>query len=366
MALEASQAESQINVQSTNSGEKWTLPEYEMKKDDQSNKSVPIQMNKGSYKNLAFAALIPPSCILLSNGMVLIPQHNIFDHPDYWYEVSVPVTMSFLVAVMILTILRFKIFFKDIKCLTSLKRCIAIFVTSVLSVNLNIVLSHVIWTDYLGYVYPIPWLYFFLLFLWVPVFVMSLWLAFPSEYRKDGELRKRIFYFLAYVVYFKMACPLRLVLLFLFVKTPAYVQPVWAIALPLYGMLDNWLVTKLMINASDDNNRDAILITNIESTSNFTAVMAISLGSYATETATYCILTVDLLLKLYTCYTISKISKKIRSEVKDEEKRQLQLTREEAVQDLVLEEFVEVLMPVVYAIVVLLGYKFCHFGEHRV
>ena len=354
MALEVSQVESQGNTSKLD--EKWDLQKLQVTRDDQSDNSITIKMNKDSYWNLAFATLIPPACILLSNGMVLIPQHNIFDQPEYWYEVSVPVTMSFLVAVMILTILRFKIFFKDIKCLTSPKTCIWIFATSVVSANLNVVLSHLIWTDYFGYVYPVPWLYFFLLFLWVPVFVVSLWLSFPSEYRKDAHVRKKILFFLAYVVYFKMACPLRLVLLFLFVKTPTYVQPVWAVALPLYGMLDNFLATKLMEKATDNNNRDAKLITNIESTSNFTAVLAISLGSYASETATYCILALDLLLKLYSCYGISKISKELRSEIEDEEKRQLQLKKERAVQDLVLEEFVEVLMPIVYAAVVLLGY----------
>ena len=76
---------------------------------------------------------------------------------------------------------------------------------------------------------------------------------------------------------------------------------------------------------------------------------------YATDISCYSILGVELLLKIYTCYVVFKMDKQIKIAEGNEKEILLQKKREE-IQDLALDEFVEVIMPIVYVALVMAAY----------
>ena len=309
--------------------------------------------NEIAYKNLAYAMLIPVLSLLTSTGVTMIPQHNIFQHPGYWYEVVIPYATALIPAIVILTAFRVKVWFKEMEF--RMTTWIKMFSTNFFVVTIVIFLTRFIWTDYLGYIYPIPWLYFIIVLGWSPFQVMSIYYIFPKGHREDLVARKTIIWFIAYNVVFLMACGERLFVILLFISTPIQFQPIWAIGLPIWKELETRLLNKLMLKTTDDTNRDAKILTNLENTCNHTAVAAITLGIYATDLSSYSILLVDLLSKLYACYGICKMNKKIGNS-KEGARKALQKAQMEDTQDLILEELVEVMMPFVYVSMILFAY----------
>ena len=86
----------------------WAIKVAELETREELNDITNIRSNKVFYESLAYAILIPGFCVLLSSGFTLIPQHDVFDQPEYWYEVCFPWT-SLMAAVVILQALRINV-----------------------------------------------------------------------------------------------------------------------------------------------------------------------------------------------------------------------------------------------------------------
>ena len=332
---------------------KWAVKTMHSRRDNQHDVLYDNNSNEILYQNLAYAMLIPILSMILSAGFTIVPQHNVFQQPGYWYEAAIPLITCLLPSKVLLTVLRMRVFFEDIKIKTS--AWIKLYLANFINVCFMVFVSHLLWTDYLGYVYPVPWLYFLIPMIVAPFLLFTIILLFPREYREDLEKRKSIKWFIVYKVAFFTACFERLFVIWAFLSTPLDVQPLWAIALPIWREFDLWMVTKLVKITVGAENRNAKIFTGLENQCNHSAVTAISLGLYATDFSCYCILFTDLLYKLYSCYGICKFKKKIEAK-EGSERKQLQIEKEEATQDLILDEMVDVTMPMVYALMVVIAY----------
>ena len=332
---------------------KWVVKTMHSRRDNQQDVLYDNNSNEILYQNLAYAMLIPVLSMLLSAGFTMFPQHNVFQQPGYWYEAAIPIITGLVPSVVFLTVLRMKVFFGEIQIKTS--AWIKLYLANSVYVCFIVFITHFIWTDYLGFAYPVPWLYILIPAMLFPFLLLTIILLFPREYREDLEKRKTIKWFIVYKVAFFTACFERLFVILAFLSTPLEVQPLWAIALPMWREFDLWMLTKLVKITAGVDNRNAKIFTCLENQCNHSAVTAISLGLYATDFSTYCILFTDLFYKLYTCYGICKFKKKIEAK-EGSERKQLQIEKEEAAQDLILDEMVEVTMPIVYALMVVLAY----------
>ena len=332
---------------------KWAVRTMHSGSDNKQDALDDNKSNEILYQNLAYAMLIPILSMLLSAGFTIFPQHNVFQQPGYWYEAAIPINTGLVPSVVFLTVLRMRVFFEEIKIKTS--AWIKLYLANSINVCFIVFITHFLWTDYLGYAYPVPWLYILIPMMLFPFLLFTIILLFPREYREDLEKRKTIKWFIVYKVAFFTACFERLFVILAFLSTPLEVQPLWAIALPMWREFDLWMLTKLVKITAGVDNRNAKIFTCLENQCNHSAVTAISLGLYATDFSCYCILFTDLFYKLYSCYGICKLKKKIEAK-EGSERKQLQIEKEEATQDLILDEMVEVTMPIVYALMVVLAY----------
>ena len=336
------------------SGGKWNDQVFKLNIENAWEDVNAAETNNVSYKDLSYAALIPILSIVFSSGFTLIPQHNHFDHPEYWYEFAMPIDWSILGSLSVVVFLRFKVFFKEVENLTTIKTCALFFVWNAIIMNTCIFLVHFIWTDCLGYAHPIPMMWSCVVTAWMFPHYVTIWFVFPKEYREDPEGRRKVKYYIIYTNQYFFACIERLIAIMLFLNTPTEFQPIWAILLPMWNELDHWILHKIKAKITNEKNREADLITDIELKSNYTAFLAVALGLFATETASYCILAVELIVQLFKTYGIFKINKKIQTETSDREK--LQQEKDEAIQNLVLNELVDVLMPIVYVSLLMMAY----------
>ena len=309
--------------------------------------------NEISYKNLAYGMLIPATSLCMTTGISLIPQHDIFDNPGYWYEAGIGWATAFVPSLVFLNSLRMKVFFEGME--QKISTWIMWFIANFVAVNFTIFLTHFIWTVKLGYAYPVPWLFSVIPTIWLPFCLVTTFLMFPREYRKDVEMKKRILWFIVYKIAFLVACYERLFIIVAFLNTPPNLQPIWAIILPIWRECDLWILNRIQSKCTGDNNRNAQIFTALENQCNHTGIGVIALGLYATDLSSYCILFSELLLRLFTSYRIGKINKKIEAK-EGPERKELQRIKKEATQDLILDEVIEVTMPIVYVSMVLLAF----------
>ena len=338
---------------SKESERKWSVKTIQVRSNSTQDALLVSNSNEILYQNLVFAVLIPTSSLLLSTGITIVPQHNVFEHPGYWYEIAIPNITCILPTFVLLTILRMKVLFPEVNFEVS--TWIKFYLINSINACLSIFISHFVWTDYLGYAFPVPFLYVLIPTLMFPILLPSFVLTFPRDYREELNMRTKIKWFMVYILWFFSACYQRIFVIYSFLSTPLQVQPIWAILLPLWRNLDHWIQAKLLKKIAGENNRDAKIFTCVENQCNHAALMAITLGLYATDFSCYCILISKLLLKLYSCYGIGQLNKKIETK-EGLERKELLRTKEATTQRLILDEAVEVMMPIVYALMILLAY----------
>ena len=353
MSNEASTKTPEKKEASKHTDDKWAHKVFEQRIKVEMPDPTVSDTNEISYKNLAYGMLIPATSLCMTTGIALIPQHDLFDNPGYWYEAGIPLATAFVPSMVFLNSLRMKVFFDGME--QKISTWIKWFIANFVAVNFTIFLTHFIWTDSLGYAYPIPWLYTVIPTIWFPFYLATTVLIFPKEYRKDVEMRKRILWFIVYKVVFLVACYERLFIIFAFLNTPFDLQPIWAIVLPIWRECDLWMLKKVLSKCTAENNRNAQIFTVLENQCNHTGIGVIALGLYATDLSSYCILISELLLKLYISYGIGKINKKIEAK-EGPERKELQRIKNERTQDLILDEVIEVMMPIVYVSMVLLAF----------
>ena len=105
---------------------RWAIKVAHLEANDGTHDFANTDSNKVILESLAYSTLIPIFSILLSTGFTLVPQHDVFDQPNYWYEVVVPWT-CLAAAFTILHAMRMNLIFKEFEFVKSPKIYIKLF-----------------------------------------------------------------------------------------------------------------------------------------------------------------------------------------------------------------------------------------------
>ena len=293
-------------------------------------------------------------CVLFCVPFMVIPQHDVLEYPKYWYELMIPVTCGLMVFWAFLTTLRFHVFFKDIGMQVSVKMWLIIFLSFTVPYNITYCLCKMIWTDFLGYNHPLPFIGIIPCVVKTPFVMATLWYLFPIELRRVVMMKKRIFAFLMYTMMFYMACIIRNALIVGMLVIPTQYQPCMAVVIRMLREFDSWYLVKLGKKATYENNRDAEILTVIEYNCNYSAFLAIALGQLATPMTVYAILFIEFIFKIYHVINIVKFTRKI--DAGSAEKEKLDTKREYTLQNLIVVELVGIVVPIAYILAVLMAY----------
>ena len=342
------------NEEKRNADQIWAIAVLKEKEALKVKQDKVLVQKDWSYWSLCYALFALVICIVFTIPITLIPQHNVIESPEYWYEMMIPTTLCVLLYWSILAILRFKVFFEDIKSLASVKTWLVVFLAFAVPYNIAYSICYVIWTYGLGYNHPLPFVGYIAIFPMFPVALTTIWYQFPRDFRVNPSTRKRLISYFGYMSVFYMACMERNILNVLMVVIPTNFQPIMAIVLPVTRELELWVLEKFVDKVTNGENRDAKLITSIEANSNYSAFLAIALGSLATDTTLYCILAIEFCLNMYTVSKIIKINKKINANDSDTDK--LKPIKEEMAQDMVVVGIVMIVMTIAYVLCLLMAY----------
>ena len=124
-------------------------------------------------------------------------------------------------------------------------------------------------------------------------------------------------------------------------------QWLMATLLPVIKEFNDWVITKLICKAAKSNMTGAKSVVKIYLTYNYSLFFVLILGTSATESTNYCILIINFVYNLYLCLKIMMITRKILPSCYQETVI-LRTLKKEILTELILNEIIEILVPVTY------------------
>ena len=255
-----------------------------------------------------FPALI--GCLFSFSTITLVPYHNVIEFPEYWYEVMFPGCFGFCVPLVYYSIIKCSIImdFPDLLVPTT---TISIFLTTMITAMLTVVVSYLVWTLYLGYNCPLPFIVYIAGYLaWVQL-MLRIWYKFPKHMRKDTVSLERL---KSYYYYILCECTvdLQFVAIQVFLsKMSQELQWITAIIVALTRELNCFVQHRFICKATGANTVMAKGIINMKLGFKFNTFVVILIGSTANTLTSYCLLVTDFGLNVILCCKIIRLHKKV-------------------------------------------------------
>ena len=300
-----------------------------------------------SYWNALYFVVILALSILITSILTLIPRHNSVLYPFYWYEIAIMYILVIAATTAFSHILEFFIYL-NITELASFKMGLRYFMKVLLVVGIPYLSIYSIWTIVLGNSHPMP---FFVMATYMTSWIFSfvlIWFTIPSDLRKDKVARMKIKAYFFYqcmwiVIQFQLTA-----LTQIFQMLSAGLRPQWIMALliPSCRALNHKILGKLVYKMVGPCNKLADILLSTSVDMYFGLYVAILLAS-ASEFTVYCILGVDLLLHFRSCFQIARLQQRIQTN--EGETEEMKNIMDKDVEDLILSEVIEGLIPISYA-----------------
>ena len=284
--------------------------------------------------------LIPCIAILGSLLVVAWPQHNVIDHPQYWYEVMGPVIIGNYLVTITVGLMDCHMIMK-FHFIWSMKGFWKMFFVNVIGFVVPYISIHVLWVQILHYNHPMP---FIGQLCWLIGFISrgaQFWFLFPTNLRnEDKDVRKRI---LAYLSFYPLSIVMGLgynQMTSVFVHIPLHFQWFLGLLIPILKEFNTWWNTKIAFKASGGYDVDSKIVMIIYVLSVHSLSLTLLLPNVSSTTA-FILISFESIPSLWSCI---KIVKRNRQKCGAQIYGQL----DETVKCLVVEEYFELLIPFVY------------------
>ena len=276
----------------------------------------------------------------------VLPVHDVISDSCYWYEFPLQTLFTFIPIASAKVCWRCS-YYINIKRIKSRRDIMIVSLISWLMVALYFPTGYLIWTYMFNYQYPIPWNGFLVSFVFFPTLLISIWFRFPKSWRKEETFRRRLKWMILSMI-FNQALTLEYQMLTNLLKgVPSDYQWIVALFLPIIREFNGYVLLKMTLkSASGDTDSVEIVVNHVIATSHALFV-TYTAGSYATMATTAVMIGTDFLINIYTAIKIAYIQRK-STDRKEEQSKLLQ--------ELVINEMVEVLVPLAYMLCFTLAY----------
>ena len=305
------------------------------------------------HMTLFYCLLIILCCILFSTPTTLMPLHDVIKFPQYWYEGMISLNLTYPIHWICLFYLDAKKLHK-VKSIASLSSCIRMYAMMIFAYDVTYVIIYLIWTNVMNLNWPIPHEIQILGYPIYLFFLTTVWYQFPSNIRKNPEDKKRIRAYIYLYLWF-------MVMTFQYTpfnKLLESVCPEWqwtlAFILPMIAMGNKNVINKLVTKCAGCDDLYSVTYTSISVGAQHSTYIAITIGSLATKSTSYCLLLTKFLVDLHHCYKIIMMQNKISPG--DQKMAQIIEGRDRAVATLAMTEIMEVLIPLIYGINFMIAY----------
>ena len=304
-----------------------------------------------SYWNGFYILAALGICIMYSCLLLIIPQHDVIQHPQYWYELIFIFTSVYPVY-SVLGILQDCYISFGTKSILTIRSACNLFLAVALGFNVPYCLMYLIWTIGLGYKPPIPFAVL-CCYPMVIAFGIVTWFQFPKAMRIDRTFRRRLqvylsAFLLSIFIHFQYAG-----LSTLFSALPLQLHWILAIIMPSMRYFNLKIYKKFIEKYAGPDNKMAVIRMDIAIGIEYSMFVAINLAS-ASEITLFLMLGVEFVLNVHKCYRILRLRRKIR--INHLDKTILDEQIHDKIRDLVLSELIEVLVPLAYFSTFIIAY----------
>ena len=288
--------------------------------------------------------------LVSSMAYTLIPVHDVFAMPEYWYECPTQILFA-LVPHWVAMVLYKCSYYMNITYIQGLKHFVILFGVGGIVLFATYASEYLIWTIYLQYPYPFPFNAYVTAATLMVTFYITLWFRFPLKWRRDEAFRKRLLYFLIAItlnqaVYFEYG-----VITIILLTIPDEHQ--WAVVVffPLIREV-NLVVSRIFARkATHGDSTTATIVCSHAIATTHCLFLSYTVGSIATFTSSVIILTEDFIINIGLCLWIIYIRKKNPDAIE---------TQIKLLQELAINEVVEAMVPILY----LLCFTIAYFGPN--
>ena len=321
--------------------------------DQKTTKTVP---NHVSYWNFLYIFAILVGCISATSIVTLIPRHNTIFYPEFWYEPMILFLSTLCPRLTVATILELYIL-TGVEELRSIKVVLKLFFGYSLSYVVSYTICYASWTLYFDRNHPLPFIATSGYCVY-PAYAVAIWYLFPAEKRTHEEIKRKVPLLILYRVFWFVAAfatnGLRIIITIL-----SHVEWASAILIPIVRSLYTWIYSKITEKITGNDNEAANFLVTLHMTYTFAFFKAFNLF-HVSQFTVYCILLVELLLHIRTCYQIIRLSRKVNEEPTHAENENIKREKKAKFLDLVITELTEIMTPIVYG----LGYATAYFGPN--
>ena len=290
-------------------------------------------------------------CTIFSFPVLLIPQHDSVQLPQYWFETIILGLFTQILSWPLDTIIVIKDYLRA-NSFVSIQVFIKLyFVVATFWITINC-FCHFVWTAAIGYHHPMPLSLILGYFVYV-VHYTNLYFILCQDVSWDNDLSIRYKAFISNRLWCILIDLQYKGLSLLFNMLPNATQWILAFVLPLVREVNYKISYYLMVESPkiEDGKENTII-----GMYGFHALyVAIQLGQTTTNVTSILILVVDFALNLYSCHEVIKLHRSIVPDASFAS-TQFKKQRDSILIKLVLTEILEILAPLSYLITVLLAY----------
>ena len=326
----------------------------------------PGEMKKSEYRNGLYGFVIIATCVSWTSPITMIPVHNVFKTPEFWWESRILHGTFFVILVVALPITQeIYLVFKEEFLNSNLYRLLY-FTAFYLGSNTTYVFIYIVWTMYMGYNFPMPNYSIPCGYIGLFCLMVAIWFGFPKGQRNRPEFKKRLKTYLCYCLIVTTVNIQQVLLDGIFSQLTTYeyengtqVQWVIAIIIPIFRGFAEWLLPKVFMKAAGHENDDARF--SLESWIGITYGLYVTVRLAASEESTEnWTLGIEMSINFYYALRIIWLHIKVQGDLSAEEIIKWANEKQYILKNLVTMEAIEILIPFAYS----MTYAMAYFGPN--
>ena len=300
-----------------------------------------------SYWNFLFIFISLATCSLNGAILLLIPRKNSIIYQEFWYETLVYMIVGYVSRFSVSHILELFIFTK-VQELLQTSHYLKVFSTMSLSCAIPYCLSYVTWTWSMGNNHPLPFHGLLGITLGdLSVNIVFFWFLFPPNIRKQDGLKIKA---KAFLIYRTWAFLQSFAIEMMSIIANSQLQWMLILVLPSVRTLSISIAEIIVKKYLGVSNGDVEFLVKTDLMISYTVFFTGRISNLDQSTV-YGTLTMELALHLVSCYRIIKLIHKVEGDDLPAVKETKAFERKVQAQTLVMSEFTEAMVPIVFAIV---------------
>ena len=287
-------------------------------------------------------------CLLIltsaATSATLLPVHNAVINPDFWYEMIFSTSSTFFLVACCTTIGIETVLnaFKG----RMVRVILDIFITFKIAEAFWISFIHFIWCNVLGYFEPFPYKWLVIYKLCTPVALTRWWKVIPLQKRMEPSFRKKYMGNVGCYLWNAFMSTQIFFIKGLLQNVQREMQWVIAMLLPLTKIVNDYVLGKLIAIASlSENLRDSKMMVVIASSLCYSIGFAI-LFTNVTKSTEFLLLGINFCINMSLVFKTISLAKRVSTIAAETNDYRLQ--KQKVVAELVLNETIEIIVPVAY------------------